>query len=105
MKGAQMPEEKILAIDAWASCITPEAAKQWPDSFRHVFQRYGSIEKLVEGMQIETMLAEMDEAGVGMAVLSAFVYEGVQVTNDMVAAWARQYPKKFVGCGTVDPRG
>jgi len=105
MKGAQMPEEKILAIDAWASCITPEAAKQWPDSFRHVFQRYGSIEKLVEGMQIETMLAEMDEAGVGMAVLSAFVYEGVRVTNDMVAAWVRQYPKKFVGCGTVDPRG
>ncbi len=100
-----MTREKILAIDAWASCITPEAAKQWPDSFRHVFERYRSIEKLVEGMEIETMLAEMEEAGVEMAVLSSFVYEGVQVTNEMVAAWVRRYPDKFVGCGTVDPRG
>ncbi|HBY95121.1 MAG TPA: amidohydrolase [Chloroflexi bacterium] len=99
-----MSGERVLAIDAWASCITPEAAKHWPDEFRHVFRRYGSIEKLVEGMRIETMLAEMDESGVDIAVLSAFVYKAVQVTNDMVAAWVRQYPKRFVGCGTVDPR-
>lgn len=100
-----MGEDKVLAIDAWASCITPEAAKQWPDSFRHVFARYRAPAGIVAGMAIETMLAEMDEAGVEMAVLSAFVYEGVQVTNDMVATWVRQYPKRFVGCGTVDPRG
>ncbi|MFQ5421123.1 MAG: amidohydrolase family protein [Anaerolineae bacterium] len=93
------------AIDAWASCITPEAAKAWPDSFRHVFNRYRAPAGIVEGMDIETMLAEMEAAGVEMAVLSAFVYQGVQVTNEMVAAWVRQYPGKFVGCGTVDPRG
>lgn len=100
-----LKEEKILAIDAWASCIPPEAAKHWPDSFRHVFNRYRAPAKIVEGMDIETMLAEMEEAGVEKAVLSAFVYEGVQVTNEMVAKWVRQYPNKFIGCGTVDPRG
>lgn len=99
-----MTEDKILAIDAWASCITPEAARMWPDSFRHVFDRYRAPAKIVEGSDIETMLAEMEEAGVDMAVLSAFVYEGVQVTSEMVAAWVRRYPDKFVGCGTVDPR-
>lgn len=98
-------KSEIGAIDAWASCITPEAAKQWPDEFRHVFRRYGSIGKLEEGMGIDTMLAEMDEAGVAMAVLSSFVYKGVRVTNDMVAAWVREHPRRFVGCGTVDPRG
>jgi hypothetical protein len=70
-----------------------------------VFARYRAPAKIVEGMTIETMLAEMDKAGVEMAVLSAFVYQDVQVTNEMVAAWVRQYPDKFVGCGTVDPRG
>lgn len=100
-----MQEEKVLAIDAWATCITPEAARHWPDSFRHVFARYRSIDKMAEGMDIETMLAEMDEARVDMAILSAFVYERVQVTNEMVAAWVRRHPKQFAGCGTVDPRG
>lgn len=99
------PQSPIGAIDAWASCITPEAAKHWPPEFRHVFDRYRAPTGILEGMSIETMLAEMDAAGVDMAVLSAFVYQGVQVTNDMVAAWVKQYPKKFVGCGTVDPRG
>lgn len=98
-------KSKIGAVDAWASCITPEAARNWPDEFRHVFRRYGSIGKLTEGMQIETMLAEMDAAGVEKAVLSSFVYKDVRVTNEMVAAWVRQYPQQFVGCGTVDPRG
>ncbi len=105
MSKPENSKPQIGAIDAWASCITPEAAKHWPDEFRHVFRRYGSIEKLVEGMQIETMLAEMDEAGVDMAVLSSFVYKEVRITNEMVGAWVKQYPKKFVGCGTVDPRG
>ncbi len=100
-----MSEEKILAIDAWATLITPEASQAWPDSFRHVFNRYNAPAKIMEGSDIETMLAEMEAAGVEMSVLSAFVFEDVQVTNEMVAGWVKQYPKKFVGCGTVDPRG
>lgn len=100
-----MSEEKVLAIDAWASCITPEAARQWPDSFRHVFGRYRAPREILEGTTIKAMLTEMDEAGVEMAILSAFVFEDVQITNEMVAGWVRQHPDKFAGCGTVDPRG
>jgi predicted TIM-barrel fold metal-dependent hydrolase len=95
----------VPAIDAWASCITPEAARNWPDSFRHVFDRYRAPAKMTAGFDIESMLVEMEQAGVEMAVLSAFVYQDVRVTNEKVAEWVREYPDKFVGCGTVDPRG
>ncbi|MBM4451069.1 MAG: amidohydrolase [Chloroflexi bacterium] len=97
---------KILAVDAWATPCPPEAVAKWPDEFKHIFRRYGSIERFEKGISIDEMVAEMDEAGVEIAALSAFDYQGVHVVdNSTVTKFVERYPKRFIGVGTVDPRG
>lgn len=97
---------KVKAIDAWASHISPEGAQKWPDEFNHIFRRYKSGERIEKGITIEKMLEDMDEANMEISVLSAFHYQGVEiVTNEDVAETVEKYPDRFVGSGTVDPRG
>lgn len=97
--------QQIGAIDAWGTLITPEGARHWPEEFLHIFEKYRTDPKMVQGMSVEAMLAEMDEAGVERVVLSAFEFRGTKVlSNEEVSAYVRKYPKRFVGCGTVDPR-
>lgn len=93
------------AIDAWATPCPPEIVTRWPEEFKHIFRRYKVMERFERGVTVEEMIAEMDEAGVGVAVLSAFAYGDLMVvTNEEVAAIVRRYPDRFVGCGTLDPR-
>ena len=97
--------ERIGAIDAWASLITPEGATQWPAEFVHIFKRYKVDRRMLEGMTLETMLAEMDEADVEIAVFSAFGYGDLHVvSNETVAEVVKKHPDRFLGAGTVDPR-
>ena len=97
-----MTRERI-AIDAWATCITPAAAKLWPKEYLHIFEKYRSPKVIVEGMTIEQMIAEMDEAGVDKAVLSAFYHKDhAVVTNEEVAAHVAKHPTRFIGAGTVN---
>ncbi|MCC6211055.1 MAG: amidohydrolase [Burkholderiales bacterium] len=94
---------EAIAIDAWATWISPEGAKKWPQEFLHIFRKYRSPEIMVKGQSIEAMLAEMDAAGVDRVVLSAFSHKDIAVvTNDEVAAMVRRFPKRFVGAGTVN---
>ncbi len=96
--------ERIGAIDAWGTLITKEGAKLWPDSFHHIFKRYNSGPKMLEGQNVEEMLAEMDASDVDMVILSSFEFGGqIILSNEEVAGYVKQYPKRFVGCGTVDP--
>lgn len=96
----------IGAIDAWGSWIPPEGARRWPASFHHAFRNYKSDPRIFTGMSLEEMIDDMDQAGVDRVILSSFEYEGVQVvSNAQVAEAVRKYPRRFVGCGTVDPRG
>lgn len=96
----------IGAIDAWGSWIPKEGAQNWPPSFHHAFKNYKSDPRIFTGMSLEEMIDDMDEAGVDIVILSSFEYEGVQVvSNAQVAEAVKKYPKRFVGCGTVDPRG
>ncbi len=98
--------DSIGAIDSWATWIPPEGAKNWPDSFHHAFKNYKSDPRIFSGMSIEEMIVDMDEAGVDISILSSFEYDGVEVvSNQQVADAVKKYPKRFVGCGTVDPRG
>jgi len=97
--------EKVLAIDGWATYFSPEAAKLWPESFRHIFRRYGVNDRFERGMSVEEMLAEMDEASVEKVLLSAFQLEGIQiVNNDQVGELCSKYPERFIMSCTVDPR-
>jgi len=96
----------IGAVDAWASPCLPGYAQRFPDEFKHIFRLYGSIERFENGITVDQMLAEMDEAGVEMVVLSSFYYQGVEIAgNEMVADLVKRYPDRFViGAGTLDPR-
>ncbi len=58
-----MSRERI-AIDAWASWISPEGATKWPDEYLHIFRKYRSPQVIFDGMSVEEMLADMDTAGV-----------------------------------------
>ncbi|MBW2212621.1 MAG: amidohydrolase [Deltaproteobacteria bacterium] len=98
-----MPREKI-AIDAWASWISPEGAKRWPVEYLHIFKKYRSPRSIFEGFSLDQMIAEMDEAGVDRSVLSAFYHKDLAVmSNEEVAEAVRKHPDRFVGSGTVNP--
>lgn len=97
-------KERIGSIDAWGTLITKAGAKLWPDSFHHIFKKYNCGPKMLAGQDVEEMLAEMDESDVDMVVLSSFEFDGqIILSNEEVAHYVKQYPKRFVGCGTVDP--
>jgi predicted TIM-barrel fold metal-dependent hydrolase len=97
-----MTRERI-AIDAWASYISPEGAKRWPEEYLHIFKKYRSPRVIFEGISVEQMLAEMDEAGVDKCLLSAFYHKDTAVvSNEDVAQIVKQHPERFVGSGTVN---
>lgn len=93
-----------MAIDAWATWISPEGAKRWPKEYLHIFEKYRSPQVIFDGMPLEQMLREMDAAGVDRCVLSAFYHKDVAVSsNEDVAHAVESYPDRFVGSGTVNP--
>ncbi len=97
-----MTRERI-AIDAWASYISPEGAKLWPADYLHIFKKYNSPRIIYEGQPFEAMITEMDAAGVDRCILSAFYHKDTAVvSNEDVAAFVAQYPDRFTGAGTVN---
>src|SRR3990167_11471511 len=87
------------------SLITPEGATQWPEEFIHIFRRYKVDRRMLDGMTLEQMLEEMDEADVDIAVFSAFGYGDLHVvSNETVGEVVAKHPKRLIGAGTVDPR-
>jgi hypothetical protein len=55
-------------------------------------------------LPIETTVAAMDAAGVGVALLSAWhsPREGAMISNEEVAAWVDAHPTRFAGLAAVD---
>ena len=92
-----------IAIDAWGSFISKEAAAHWPEEYMHIFKKYRSPKQIYEGMTIDEMLTEMDNAGVDICVLSAFYHmDQPVVSNEEVAAHVKKHPDRFVVAGTVN---
>ena len=92
-----------IAIDAWASYISPEGAKKWPADYLHIFKKYRSPQVIFDGMPIEQMIQEMDAAGVDRCVLSAFYHKDVAIaSNEEVAELVKRFPDRFIGSGTVN---
>ncbi|MDP4014978.1 MAG: amidohydrolase family protein [Candidatus Nanopelagicales bacterium] len=92
-----------IAIDAWASWISPEGATRWPTEYLHIFRKYRSPQTIFEGMPIEDVLADMDNAGVDRCLLSAFYHKDTAVvSNEEVAEAVAKFPDRFVGSGTVN---
>lgn len=97
-----MTRERI-AIDAWASWISPEAATRWPVEYLHIFRKYRSPQAIFDGITIDEMLADMDEAAVDRVVLSAFYHKDLAVvSNEEVSEAVAKNPDRFIGSGTVN---
>ncbi len=97
--------ERVGAIDAWMSVIAPGKEDLWPDTFWHIFRRYGVEDRFRRGFTLDDVIAEMDEAGVDIGVLSAFKFLDTWIVdNDEAAKLVSQAPERFIGCCTVDIR-
>jgi predicted TIM-barrel fold metal-dependent hydrolase len=97
--------ERVGAIDAWMSIMSPETADRWPDPFWHIFRKYGVEERFRKGFTLDQILDEMDEAGVDIGIASSFKFLDTWVVdNDETAAYIARAPDRFVGCFTVDIR-
>ena len=93
------PERPI--VDVWAN--------HWPGSF---FAAYPPMQELYDRIGItdrslladDQLVAEMDEAGVSTAIVSATAVEGWSDTNEATLALAATAPERLLPCASIDPR-
>jgi len=96
--------ETIGAVDVWIQPHTKECAGRWSAEMAHVLKLFGR-ETTLAGISIEEMVAEMDQAGIEKAVMSALMDpKGHIVTNEFVAEVINKYPGRFIGQFAYDPR-
>jgi predicted TIM-barrel fold metal-dependent hydrolase len=87
------------------SIMAPKTAARWPDSFWHIFRKYGVEQRFRKGFTLDEIIKEMDEAGVEIGVASSFKWLDTWIVdNDENAAYVRQAPDRFIGAFTVDIR-
>lgn len=96
----------MTVVDVWSQITTPRfAAAPWLETLRRWTGQ--SDEALTP--TVETTIAAMDEAGVEIALLSAWHGpEGALITNMEVAAQIEEAPDRFRGLASVnlnDPAG
>jgi uncharacterized protein len=92
-------------VDAWAMPSYPPIAQRWNSDPKraHGLALFG--ESGFGGMSIDEQVAEMDEWGVEIAILSAIVEsDDVKISNEEVADCIAKYPDRFRGAIAVDPR-
>ena len=92
-----------MIIDTWVLPNTPEVARSWPPHLAHVFRMFKREEALA-GTEPEQVIAEMDAAGVDVAIVTALVEADFVIGNDVVADWVAAFPDRFHGRVCVDPR-
>lgn len=95
-------EQPIAAIDAWVQPATSALMNRV--EVASLFRAIGAATPS-EGIPIEQLLAEMDEANIERAVLRAWATpEGWLISNDDIAALVQRFPDRFLGLAAVDPR-
>ncbi|HEV2040992.1 MAG TPA: amidohydrolase family protein [Casimicrobiaceae bacterium] len=94
-----------MIIDAWAQHPT---ARHSSDAIFDSLRRWsradagGSLERAPEMSLLET-LGAMDEAGVNISLISAWVGpKGAMISNDEVAGFVKQAAGRLAGVGSVD---
>ncbi|MGE0735008.1 MAG: amidohydrolase family protein [Alphaproteobacteria bacterium] len=104
-----MPKLPVSAIDLSVRPMPQEIAVRYGAlaEYRHVWQEmFHRGEVLRDGIPLSEMIAEMDEVGVGQAVVSGYDARntsGLYVENDWVAELSRKLPGRIVGGIGIDP--
>jgi len=96
-----------MIIDAVCNLWTPEVMATRPERLnegvRPFYERYLKRGELLGGIPLETMLAEMDAAGIDKAFLVAPALNVWRLPYEDVAKAVARYPDRFVGLAGVNP--
>jgi len=95
--------KESIIIDTHSQIWTKEALKTFPPAMLAGYER---IFKGIRTLELEDILADMDQAEVDMAVIVAVDAETTyryKIPNDLIAQAVRRYPERFIGFAGVDP--
>lgn len=89
-------------IDAWAN-IAPPGTLDDSGGIARLFKQAGRDDLLREGVDAETMIGSMDQAGVQQAVVTVWHQgESWKTSNREVLGAVKQFPERIVGVAAVD---
>lgn len=89
----------VPIVDAWVQPWPADAVAKMPQRNFTLADRMEHGARLRTGIPLETLIAEMDEAGIGRAMCSA----GPLIPNEAVIDAVRRYPDRLVGVASVNP--
>lgn len=97
-----MTESSLPIIDAWGNLALPGTIDGAPDVAR-LFRQSGTAHVLDRGLTPAETIAEMDRAGIGRMLVTAWHRPGSHEYSDRrVRELVRSYPERFVGIASVD---
>jgi uncharacterized protein len=89
-----------MIVDAWAQHPT---LRHLRDPIFDSLWRWTKTERPSEELPVAATVAAMDQAGVALSLVSAWVApRQVMISNDEVAGFVAQAPERLVGVGSVD---
>jgi predicted TIM-barrel fold metal-dependent hydrolase len=91
--------QKKTIIDAWVQPWPADAVAKMPARNFTLADRLDHGPRMRAGIPLETMIEEMDEAGIGKALCSA----GPLIPNDAVLDAVQRYPDRLIPVASVNP--
>ncbi|MFE9322596.1 amidohydrolase family protein [Nocardia sp. NPDC052278] len=91
--------KEVRVVDAWVQPWPAEAVSAMPRRNFGMAERFAHGRRLLQGISVKEMVAEMDAAGIDLALCSA----GPLIPNHLVEVAVTEYPDRFVGIASVDP--
>ncbi|KZS61303.1 hypothetical protein A4G26_11210 [Mycobacterium kansasii] len=89
----------MTIIDAWVQPWPADAVAKMPARNFTLADRMDHGPRMRAGIPLETMIEEMDEAGIGKALCSA----GPLIPNDAVLDAVQRYPDRLIPVASVNP--
>src|SRR5581483_1316414 len=96
------PVRTMKVIDAWTQPVLRDVRRNLPEAVR-LFEKSGTAHLLDRTLSSAEIVAMMDAAGIGKAMLCAWCRPGCWlITNDEIAAHVAAFPDRFCGVAAVD---
>lgn len=91
--------QRAPIIDAWVQPWPADAVAKMPQRNFTLADRMAHGPRMRGGIPLETLIEEMDGAGIGTAMCSA----GPLIPNAAVVEAVRRYPDRLIGVASVNP--